>query len=134
MEIWLYLDFKGITQHQWDIVWNECHEVLQCFPVSLGVLDGEKKWGSERNVWNTKLVHGDGDEECLCVQTDMASLAFGGKFRLYRSIAQYSVSDEHSDILWVNEDDIDSYGSRCRIWENRTRGAGYTVRYEQSCH
>ena len=39
MEIWLYLDSKEIKQQQWEAFWNECHEVLQCFPVPLTALE-----------------------------------------------------------------------------------------------
>jgi hypothetical protein len=127
MEIWLYLDFKGISQQQWDIVWGECHEMLKCFPVALGDRLSEKKWDAERNVWKTQLIHGEGDKKCLYVEMDMASLAFGGRFRLYRNISHYPVSKENMDILWISEDNIDGYADRCRIWENGTKGAPYSL-------
>ena len=127
MEIWLYFNPFGITQRQWETAWNECYDVLQCFPVSLASLFHEKKWDIERKVWKTQLIHGEGDDAFLCLSNDMASLVFGGRFKLYRNIAHYKVSTERRDILWVSEDDIDSYGNDYRIWENGTGGAPYSL-------
>jgi len=121
MEIWLYLDSNGITQQQWEAVWNECHKALQCFPVPLAVLDEEKKWGYKRNIWKTQLIDGHDDETCLFIQCDMASLEFGGTFSLNRDLAKYKASEDGQDILRIDDSD------RCRIWENGTRGAPYSL-------
>jgi len=130
MEIWLYLDSKGIKQQQWEVVWNECHEVLKCFPVPLAALDSEKKWGHERNIWKTQLINGENDETCLVIQCDMATLEFGGTFRLYRDLANYEASKKRQDILRIDEDENDEfyrYSDSFRIWENGTCGAPYSL-------
>ena len=127
MEIWLYLDPNGITQQQWEAVWEECCEVLQRFPVSLATSFYEDKWGDERKVWTTQLVQREDNEEYLCLENDMVSLAFGGRFRLYRNINHYKASKKHKDILWISEEDIDSFSDQYRIWENGTRGSPYSL-------
>ena len=126
MEIWLYLDSNGITQQQWETVWNECHEELQCFPVPLASLVFEEKWNSKRRSWKTQLIRDD-DGAYLCIQNDMASLEFGGAFTLYRNLANYPASPVNRDILWISEDNINGYSERCRIWENGTRCSPYSL-------
>jgi len=126
MDIWLYFDSKGIKQQQWEAVWNECYEVLQCFPVPLAVSDSEKKWGYTRYVWKTQLIEVEDDEKCLCIQSDMASLEFGDRYRLYHDLAQYEGSKKKRDILLSIENKDDSIDRFC-IWANRTSGAPYSL-------
>ena len=126
MEVWLYLDSRGITQSQWEAVWNECHEILQRFPVPLASPFYEKKWGHECKIYKSQLIRSEEDQEYLCIQGDMASLAFGGRFVLHRNISHYQASTEDKDILRVDEKDIDNFSSEYRIWENGTGGAPYS--------
>ena len=130
MQIWLYFDTTGITQQQWEPVWNECNDVLQYFPVPLTYSALVNKWGTERLERKTDLIHEDGDQTYLCVNSDIATLIVGDSFELYKNInmfpsTQYIDEPSDKDILWLDEDDIDDYRGRCRIWENGTRGAPY---------
>jgi len=127
MQIWLYFDSNGITQQQWEPVWNECYRVLQNFPVPLTSPFWVNKWGAERVERKTELIHEKGDKTYLCVNSDMASLVVGSRFELYRNISKFPCPKESCDIdiLWIKEELMDSFLGRCRIWENNTRGAPY---------
>ena len=127
MEIWLCFDTHGITQQQWEPVWNECHAVLQYFPVPLTSPFWVNKWGAERVERKTELIHEDGDNTYLCVNSDMASLVMGSRFELKKNISKFPQSKESRDIdiLWIEEAYMDGFFGRCRIWENGTRGAPY---------
>ena len=127
MEIWLCFDTHGITQQQWEPVWNECHAVLQYFPVPLTSPFWVNKWGAERVERKTELIHEDGDNTYLCVNSDMASLVVGNSFELYKNIGKFPYQEEsrNLDILWIEEDYMDGFFGRCQIWENGTRGAPY---------
>jgi hypothetical protein len=127
MEIWLYFNPCGITQKQWEGVWDECHDVLQRFPVTLASLFYEEKWDTERKIWKSQLIQNEDNETFLCLQNDMASLVFGGRFRLCRNLSYYKASTEPQDILWVKEDYLDDFGRNYRIWDNGTRGAPYSL-------
>ena len=128
MEIWLYFDTHGITQQQWEPVLNECHEVLQYFPVPLTSPFWVNKWGAERVERKTELIHEEGENTFLCVNSDIASLVMGSRFELKKNICKFPCQKESRgiDILWIKEDFIDDgFFGRCRIWENGTRGAPY---------
>jgi len=104
MEIWLYFDTKGIMQNQWEPVWNECHAVLQYFPVPLTSPFWVNKWGTERVERKMELIHEDGDNTFLCVNSDMASLVMGSRFELKKNISKFPLFE--TPRLWAAMRDV----------------------------
>ena len=127
MDIWLHLDTHGITQQQWETVWDECCEVLEYFPVPLASFFVEEKWGTKCWVLKPQIKHSEGDKAFICINTDMASLVVGESYILKRNINEYHASTKYRDILWKDEKEIDHHYGRMNIWENKTGGAPYAL-------
>ena len=127
MDIWLYFDSRGIKQYQWETVWNECCEMLRCFPFPLAVYTDEKKWGYGRKVLSPKIIRGSGENRLIRFNSDMATYEHGGTFKLHHDIKKYRPLKGKQDILWIDEERIDEFSKNCRIWDENTRGAPYSL-------
>ena len=127
MEIWLYFNPRGIKQYQWETVWDECCEMLRCFPLPLAVSADEKISGHRRSVLSSKIIRGSGENKLIRFNSDMATYECGGMFKLHRDITKYRAIKGKQDIVWIPEEHIDELSENCRIWDKSTRGAPYSL-------
>ncbi|GHT16443.1 hypothetical protein AGMMS4956_18930 [Bacteroidia bacterium] len=139
MNLSLLFNFKGVTQTEWDAAWKECYHILEQFPVPLGTISDEEKWGCTRQVISSKILSDEGTkDELLKFRLDMISLEFGGVYKLYRDLNHYAEFKCNHDILWDNTEEAKNYigeefnidhvvGSPLDIWGNGTGGAPFTL-------
>lgn len=125
--VFMYVNFKGIKQKEWEKTYEESLKLLDAFPLPLMREEVEGSSGCEHYVLTRNIVENKGTpDEYWEITGDMKSRKYAEDFRLYRHISKYrerrNYSTTHGDVLYADDENIEFINNGVTVFGNKTQG------------
>jgi hypothetical protein len=127
--IHLSVNFKDISDKDWEAAWHESLDIFKKFPLPLSRHTIETKQGKKRHVYSKNLILDKGKkDECWYLEGDLLSMQTAETFTMYRHLEAYKTeyTSHHgcfNDSVFKTKDSTyPSSSNGIELWDSKTQG------------
>jgi hypothetical protein len=127
--IHLTVNFKDISNKDWEDAWHESLDIFKKFPLPLSRHTIETHKGQKRHVYSQNLIPNKGKkDECWYLEGDLLSMQTAETFVMYRHLDAYKEdgSSHHgcfkNSVFKTDEPEYPSSANGIELWDSKTQG------------